>query len=199
MRRASQSVGARRKFQPAAERIENRILLHARLGTDPLGAAALANALAHTLPVIIQATEVINTGEVDALQSTFSKPVNPAGLNDVSHYVIENLSPNGIPNAAITAATYNRAQNSLTVTLTNPVPPGPFILTSPGYALHPSTAFIADAQGRALKTPGGDFTVMFESKGPNTLNAVLTPYPAINRLDGAYHFYDGSVSASRVD
>lgn len=144
-------------------------------------AAATAYAIAHSPPVIIQAIEVQNAGRVVAFQITFSKPVNIADVNDVGRYgVALSSSPVGI-----SSATYNPEQNSLTLALTSPVPPGKYTVST-ATAIDRSADFITDAQGRPLKTTflGDTFLVSFQPKGSDLLNAVRTPYPALNRLDG---------------
>lgn len=199
MRQRQQRAAARRAFRPTGERVEGRPLMSATRATARTEATALAYAVAHTPPVIIRTVEVVDSGQVVALQITFSKPVNPSGLNDLSHYAVQNLSPNGLPDPPVSAAAYNPAQNSLVLTLATPMPPGPLMLTSPGYAVHPSAAFVKDFQGRPLKTLGGDFLVSFQSKGPDLSNAVPTPYPVLNRLDGAYRYNSGYVDTSGQD
>ncbi len=134
--------------------------------------------------MITRATEVLNAGSVVAFQIMFSKPVIAAPLSDLSHYAILDLSPQNHPPAMLSSATYNSAQNTLT--LTTPLPPGPFMLTAPGDQLRPSTLFITDAQGRPLRAPGNDFLARFQALGSSTLNALITPYPALNWLDGSF-------------
>lgn len=179
--------GAWNCFGPGVEAIEDRILLNAPHGTGHGTAAALANAAAHTPPIILKAVEVIDAGQVAAFQITFSKPVVAAPLDDLSHYQVENLVPNS-PHVTLASAIYNPEQNSLTLTPTTPQTPGSFILTAPGDSLRPSTAFITDAQGRPLLTPTRDFIVMFRSNGSDPLNGVDTRYAVLNSLDGFDRF-----------
>ncbi len=123
------------------------MLLHASPVAHHAAETSAAYAIAHFPRVIIKAAEVINAGQVVAFQITFSKPVIAAPLSDLSHYAILDLSPQNHPPATLASAAYNSAQNTLTLTLTTPLPPGPFTLTAPGDLLRPSTSFITDAQG----------------------------------------------------
>jgi hypothetical protein len=167
------------------EAVEERTLLSAphHVAGNAL-AAATAYAIAHSPPVIIQAVEVVDAGRVVAFQITFSKPVNVARLNDLSRYQIGPASPTSPP-ITISSATYDPAQNSLTLALATPLPPGYYTVSSADVN-DQSNDFITDAQGRPLKTPylDGEFLVSFRKNGSDLTNAVRTPYPALNRLDG---------------
>jgi hypothetical protein len=141
------------------------------------GPKAAAVAEPNAPPVIVRAVEVIQAHTVVAFRITFSKNVNAAPLTDLGHYALfdqdkwDAYGPGGVP---IASAAYDRAQRTLTLTPSSPVPVAPYVLTGPGAQIE-STGFITDAHGRSLVGPGGHaFDVYFSTRGSSRLNSPTT-------------------------